>query len=186
MGQYIFIELLWIIPIIGFGVFVSILVFLLHNKYAGKADNELQRQVREFNSGAHQSARNVQPERAAQELEKRLSELEGAIASLTKSIAVHQKTVDSISSSGPNAVQHESDLQNMLGALHREYDAILHENRTLRTQFMKFLNDEGKAPKISRPAQPKTDHLRLFDDTRQFSPENFEDTADDLDILNSG
>ena len=178
MGQYIFIELLWIIPIIGFGVFVSILVFLLHNKYSGDNDTELKRQVREFNSGAHQAAKTPQPEKAAQELEKRLSELEGAIASLTKSIAVHQKTVDSIATGGASAAPQESDLQNMLGALHREYDAILHENRTLRTQFMKFLNDEGKAPKVSKPAQPKTDHLRLFDDTRQISPDNFEDTAD--------
>jgi chromosome segregation ATPase len=184
MGQYMFIELLWIIPIIGFGIFVSILVFLLHNKYSGNSDMELKRQVKEFNSGAHHAAKNPQPEKAAQELEKRLSELEGAIASLTKSIAVHQKTVDSIASGGVNAVSQESDLQNMLGALHREYDAILHENRTLRTQFMKFLNDEGKAPKVSQPAQPKT-NLQLFDDTRQISPENFEDTAD-LDLLGNG
>jgi len=184
MGQYMFIELLWIIPIIGFGVFVSILVFLLHNKYAGAADTELKRQVREFNSGAHQTSKNHQQEYAAQELEKRLSELEGAIASLTKSISIHQKTVDSIVTGSPSAASQESDLQNMLGALHKEYDAILHENRTLRTQFMKFLNDEGKSPKVAKTTQPKTD-LRLFDDTRQISPENFEDTAD-LDLSSIG
>jgi len=184
MGQYMFIELLWIIPIIGFGIFVSILVFLLHSKYSGESDTELKRQVVEFNSGASLAAKNIPPEKAAQELEKRLSELEGAIASLTKSIAVHQKTVDSINPGSPSTASQEPELQNMLGALHREYDAILHENRTLRTQFMKFLNEEGKAPKITQPAQSKTT-LRLLDDTRQLSPENFEDTRD-FEALENG
>jgi len=185
MGQYMFIELLWIIPIIGFGVFVSILVFLLHSKYSGESDTELKRQVREFNSGVRHTAENVQPKHTAQELEKRLSELEGAIASLTKSIAIHQKTVDSIAPGSASAASQESGLQNMLGALHREYDAILHENRTLRTQFMKFLNEEGKAPKVAQPAAQTRPNLRLLDDTRQLSPENFEDTRD-FDIAESG
>jgi hypothetical protein len=184
--QYLFIELLWIIPIIGFGVFVSILVFLIHNKYAAKGnDAELSRRVNDFNTGAHHRPASPEAEQAAAELEKRLSELEGAIESLTKSITAQQKTADFAVIDGAvadaAAANHPQELKQMLEAMRREYDAILHENRTLRSQFMRLLSDEGKTPKI---AQPKT-NLKLFDDTRYISPENFDDTAD-FEFSNSG
>jgi hypothetical protein len=183
--QYLFIELLWIIPIIGFGVFVSILVFVIHSKYAGGTDAELNRRVSDFNAGAHHRAAGIgaagtEAEQAAAELEKRLSELEGAIESLTVSIAARQKP-DGTVADGTVADGGQQELSRMLEAMRREYDAILHENRTLRSQFMKFLSDEGKTPKI---VQPKT-NLKLFDDTRYISPENFDDTAD-FEFSNSG
>jgi len=171
------IELLWIFPIIGFGVFVSLTVFLIHSKYS-ESGQELKRRVKQFNSGTNYVPQST--ERAAAQLESRLSELENAIASLTKSISAHQNSVETQAPSTNAAEQNE--LRKMLDNLYREYGVILSENNALRNRFGAPVNNDDSA---NQPHQSPKVNLRIFDDTRYLNTSNFDDTAE-FDILAAG
>ncbi|MDR2727762.1 MAG: hypothetical protein LBB56_01420 [Chitinispirillales bacterium] len=171
------IELLWILPIIGFGVFVSLTVFLIHSKYSGSGQ-ELNRRVKQFNSGVHYVPQST--ERAGAQLESRLFDLENAIASLTKSISAHQKSAETQAPAGSAAQQNE--LRNMLDNLYREYGVILSENNALRDRLGV---PAGSGNPANPPHQNPKVNLRIFDDTRYLNTDNFDDTAE-FDTLAAG
>jgi len=164
------IELLWIFPIIGFGVFVSLTVYLIHNKYSDSSQ-EMKRRVKQFNSGVNYVPQST--ERAAMQLESRLGELENAIASLTKSISANQKSSET-QAPADNAAQ-QNELRKMLDNLYREYGVILSENKALRNRFEAPVNNENL---INTPHQNPKVNLRIFDDTRYLNPASFDDTAE--------
>ncbi|MDR0307013.1 MAG: hypothetical protein LBI42_09290 [Chitinispirillales bacterium] len=172
------IELLWIFPILGFGVFVSLAVFLIHSKYSGDS-RELNRKVKQFNSGVHHVPQST--ERAALDLQLRLSELERSIASLTKTISAQQKQVESISPESGAPHYKDLELKNTLDNLYREYGVILNENQALRSRLPNLPNDKDTA---SPRTNPKV-NLRIFNDTRYINTDNFDDTAE-FDTLASG
>lgn len=171
------IELLWILPIIGFGVFVSLTVFLIHSKYS-ESGRELKHRVKQFNSGVHYVPQNT--EQAAAQLESRLFDLENAIASLTKSISAHQKSAETQAPTGSAAQQNE--LRNMLDNLYREYGVILSENNALRDRLGVPASSGNQ---VNPPHQNPKVNLRIFDDTRYLNTNNFDDTAE-FDTLAAG
>jgi len=164
------IELLWILPIIGFGVFVSLAVFLIHSKYS-ESGQEMKRRVKQFNSGANYVPQST--ERAAAQLESRLGELENTIASLTKSIAANQKPSENQTPAANAAEQNE--LRKMLDNLYREYGVIMSENNALRNRFSTNPNNDTVINPVLQ--NPKV-NLRIFDDTRYLNPQNFDDTSE--------
>jgi len=164
------IELLWIFPIIGFGVFVSLTVYLIHNKYSDSGQ-ELKRRVKQFNSGANYVPQST--ERAAAQLESRLAELENTIASLTTSISANKKSAETQPPAANAAEQNE--LRKMLDNLYREYGVIMSENNALRNRFGTPVNNGNPANPVLQ--NPKI-NLRIFDDTRYLNPDNFDDTAE--------
>jgi len=164
------IELLWILPIIGFGVFVSLTVYLIHNKYSENGQ-ELKRRVKQFNSGANYVPQST--ERAAAQLESRLGELENAIASLTKSISIQPNSAETQAPAANAAEQNE--LRKMLDNLYREYGVILSENKALRNRIETPGSDDVLITPVHQ--NPKV-NLRIFDDTRYLNPQNFDDTSE--------
>ncbi|MFP4012871.1 MAG: hypothetical protein ACLFVQ_02195 [Chitinispirillaceae bacterium] len=173
------IEFLWILPVIGLGVFVFLVVYLVQQKYPNSSDQVLKNQVQQFNSGAHHTAANQ--ERPVKELEKRLSELESAISYMTQSISLQQKSLDQFVSEELGDSDDASALRRKLADLHREYDVVLSENYSLRSRLRKILKEEkndGKEP------QNKV-NLRLFEDTRFLNPSNLDDTTE-IDLTKIG
>ncbi|MCL2688517.1 MAG: hypothetical protein FWE57_01545 [Chitinispirillia bacterium] len=164
------IELLWIFPIIGFGVFVSLTVYLIHSKYSDNGQ-EMKRRVKQFNSGVNYVPQST--ERAAAQLESRLGELENTIASLTKSIAANQKPGETQTPAFNAAEQNE--LRKMLDNLYREYGVIMSENNALRNRFSPHPNTGNLITPVHQ--NPKV-NLRIFDDTRYLNPQNFDDTSE--------
>ncbi|MFP4163242.1 MAG: hypothetical protein ACLFQB_04835 [Chitinispirillaceae bacterium] len=173
------IELLWILPVIGFGTFVFLVVFLIQKSYSNSSDQDLKNQVKQFNMGAHHAASGQ--ERPVKELENRISELESAITYMTKSISLQQKSLDQFALDEQGQTDEATVLKRKLADLHREYDVVLSENYSLRSRLRKLLKEqEGD----SKESQNKV-NLRLFEDTRFLNPSNLDDTTE-IDLSKLG
>jgi len=192
------IELLWLIPIIAFTVFVFFIALYIQRRVdfrAGRGD--LSREVDLFNAG-HGQQKLV----TAKSADDRLQEMEKMINFVAEAVANQHRPFQEVhkeTAAGAAASMGETrELREKLRSVFREYDIILSENYTLRAkikQLMKRLQEQdtaaggtasaeaGEMPVFDSiltgsAASPKKPPLHLYDDTRFINLANLDN--DDL------
>jgi septal ring factor EnvC (AmiA/AmiB activator) len=176
------IELLWIIPILSFVFFVSLVIYFAQKK---SLQTDLKKEVINFNSGiTHRTSKLENPEH-------RLEELEKAITIVTHSITNQQKIIDRFKRENTDYNVEINDLKDKLRELYKEYDIILSENYSLRAKMKKMMeqkNPDGQnASELPIPSILSDEHeleinpksskvnLKLYEDTRLLNIANLED-----------
>jgi len=192
------IELLWLIPIIAFTVFVFFIALYIQRRVDSRANRgDLSREVDLFNAG-HGQQKLVTAKSAddrLQEMEKMINFVAEAVAGQRRPFREEQKE----SVAGAAASMGEArELREKLCSVFREYDIILSENYTLRAkikQLMKRGQEQetaaagtesdgvGETPVFDSiltgsAASPKKPPMHLYDDTRFFNIANLDN--DDL------
>jgi len=188
------IEMLWIIPIFSFTVFIGLVIFFAQKK---TLQTDLKKEVISFNSG--EAVRIVSHKNP----DVRLEELEKAISGVTNSITTQQKVLDRFKRENNECTSEINDLKDKLRDLYKEYDIVLSENYSLRAKMKKLLgsktsddstlsnvnpdneieqiqnqNDENGKMDYDMPSSGNV-NLKLYEDTRLLnvtSLENFENT----------
>jgi septal ring factor EnvC (AmiA/AmiB activator) len=170
------IELLWIIPILSFLFFVSLVIYFAQKK-------SLQKEVIKFNSGInHQTSKLENPE-------NRLEELEKSITVVTHSISNQQKIIDRFKRENTDYNVEINDLKDKLRELYKEYDIVLSENYSLRAKMKKIIEQKSiDGQTASEPLIPPLPHeesdvnakngkvnLKLYEDTRLLNIASLED-----------
>jgi septal ring factor EnvC (AmiA/AmiB activator) len=179
------IELLWIIPIISFTVFIFLVIYFAQRK---ALQSDLKKEVTNFNNGVvYSSTIRNQPENRLQELEK-------SITVVTSSIESQQKVIDRFKHENAECTTEINDLKNKLRELYKEYDIVLSENYSLRAKMKKMIEgkagEESSVPELpviplanndmrttDRETRQKKDkiNLKLYEDTRLLNIANLED-----------
>jgi hypothetical protein len=173
------IELLWVIPIISFAVFLFIVTYNAQKSAERRSKTgALFREVALFNSG--QELPGVA--RAERNLD-RLQDLEKAINLVTEVLArqgrsAQEPPVDPAGNSPVPGSGEVNELKEKLRSVFKEYDIIISENYTLRAkvkQLSKLIKEQESPVAASdppqdrlqsgTPASPKST-AHLYDDTR--------------------
>jgi hypothetical protein len=178
MEGVLHIELLWIIPIISFVIFIFILIFNAQRK----ADaTDLSREVDTFNSG--DSSENSHSKKSG-----RLSEIENAISMMTQSLGTQQEMIGRFQKENTTSSGEINELKAKLRELYKEYDIVLSENYSLRAKVKKLMEQDGSTkqgdeplPRKPLPAKPSKTSLNLLEDTKLLSTSGLDDTKE-LDI----
>lgn len=192
------IELLWIIPIVSFTVFIGIVIYFAQKK---SLNTDLKKEVINFNSGA--TVRNMNH----RSHDGRIDELEKAISYVTNSISSQQSVLDKFKHDNKDATSELNDLKDKLRELYKEYDIVLSENYSLRAKMKKLLETKKNSGSPEIPADFKEElenvlrtdtentinkvenasesskplDLKLYEDTRLLNISGF----DDIDIANT-
>jgi hypothetical protein len=193
------IELLWLVPIIAFMIFLFFVVLYFQRRTAFHAKGgDLSREVDLFNAGNGQqklvTAKSADDR--LQEMEKMINFVAEAVANKRRPFQEERKeNTAETAASAAVSVNETRELREKLRTVFREYDIILSENYTLRAkvkQLMKRMQEQeagdtasagGRGmptfdsiltgtPPASKPA------LHLYDDTRLFNLANPD--SDDL------
>jgi chromosome segregation ATPase len=170
------IEMLWVIPIVSFVIFIGIVFYFAQKK---TLNSELKSEVLKFNSGKISRMPHTPSDVKLQELEK-------AISAVTDSINNQQNVIDDFKREKIDCTVEINDLKEKLRELYKEYDIVVSENYSLRAKLKK-LNENKNEQGIELPEQePKimtndvskvTDvndvevtqgkvNLKLYEDTR--------------------
>ncbi|MBN2038240.1 MAG: hypothetical protein JW768_15975 [Chitinispirillaceae bacterium] len=167
------IELLWLIPITSFAVFLFIVAY-----YAQKSaerrnkSSELSKEVALFNAGQE-----VPKPRAAEQHDDRLKELEKAINLVAEMVVHHQRVPEPHTDTSSSASEID-ELKTKLRTVFKEYDIILSENYTLRAKVkqlskqLKELQDgvsETPDPAVEDGEKKSPSPMHMYDDTRLIS-----------------
>lgn len=193
------IEILWIVPILGFALFIPIVILTNHkNQKDGSGSDEynLEAQVARFNSGAQIIPATVINESKGSE---RLQEMEKTISLVMATLSNQQKLLQGTNPQN-GAVGHElNGLKDKLRELQKEYDIVISENYALRARVQSLLKQgqplrpespperTAHASGVKRPqkdgnSSEKRGHSTktelLYDDTRTFKAWNLEDTSE--------
>ncbi|MGA2507828.1 MAG: hypothetical protein ABSF80_10165 [Chitinispirillaceae bacterium] len=188
------IELLWLVPIVAFMVFVLFIVLYFQRKteYRIKGAN-LSREVDLFNAG-HGQQKLV----TAKFDDDRLHEMEKIINFVAEAVANQHKPFHEIKRESNDSTAASAgetrELKEKLRTVFREYDIILSENYTLRAKIKQITRQlqerEGLDSPITGSALPAFDSiltgnktaskpsLKLYDDTRLINLANMDN--DDL------
>lgn len=185
------IELLWIIPILSFVFFISLVIYFAQKK---SLQTDLRKEVVNFNSGI--SARTAKLDNP----ERRLEELERSITGVTNAISSQQKVIDRFKRDNNEYNVEINDLKDKLRELYKEYDIVLSENYSLRAKMKKMI--EQKNPEEISSSDIPVSHspvkeqdlevaskagkvnLKLYEDTRLLNITNLEEL--DKQILKAG
>lgn len=176
------IEMLWIIPVMSFMVFIGIVFYFAQKK---TLHSELKDEVNDFNSGA--SARN----HLLKQPEIRLEDLEKAITAVTNSISNQQNTLNSFKKDTTDNSSEINDLKDKLRELYKEYDIVISENYSLRAKVKKMMEQKNTdeaadevIPEVKR-AQDEGSldvsavsgkvNLKLYEDTRLLNVTSLDD-----------
>ncbi len=186
------IELLYIVPIIALVIF-TFTISLISQKRAGgfEQTRKLAAEVKQFNDG--------QCIPADKSTETRLDQFDHTIVSINKAISNQQKVIEKFHEEN-NIYNLEIDkLKRQLRELHKEYDILISENYSLRAKFKKLTkNEEADAGLLptridrfgegepeafisSHTSQPKAGYeisMSLYDDTKVYASNNFDDTKE--------
>lgn len=177
-----YIELLWIIPLVAFTFFI----FLVASFAQKKESSVLSQEVARFNNGYHANKKN------RKKSEIRLVELETAISDVTESISHHQQVIDNFQKGKGEYDSQVQDLKDKLRELYREYDIVLSENYTLKAKVkklteQKYNNFTGNETVSSQSISQRSAkaNLKLYEDTRLLNLMSLDDTAE-IDLSQIG
>ena len=135
------IELLWIIPILSFVFFVSLVIYFAQKK---TLQTDLKKEVLNFNSGITSSTLKLENP------EQRLEDLERSITGVTHSITNQQKIIDRFKRENNDYNVEITDLKDKLRELYKEYDIVISENYSLRAK-MKKMAEQSSPHEHSNP-----------------------------------
>ena len=187
------IELLWLVPIVAFMVFILFVVLYFQRKteYRIKGAN-LSREVDLFNSG-----RGQQKLVTAKSADDRLHEMEKIINFVAEAVANQHKPFHEIKRESTDSTAASAgetrELKEKLRAVFREYDIILSENYTLRAKIKQITRQLQEREGLDSPitgSVPAFDSiltgnktaskpsLKLYEDTRLINLANMDN--DDL------
>ncbi|MBN1128347.1 MAG: hypothetical protein JXA71_05140 [Chitinispirillaceae bacterium] len=179
------IELLWVIPIISFAVFLFIVAYQAQKSADRRSKTSvLSKEVALFNAGQELPGGVARTERNFD----RLQELEKAINLVTEVLSCqgHQAQEPSSGAAGTQAPGSDdvNELKEKLRSVFKEYDIILSENYTLRAKVKQLSRHikEKEAP-VETPESPRDpvptaaepepvtsrSATNLYDDTRLIS-----------------
>lgn len=176
------IELLWIIPILSFVFFVSLVIYFAQKK---SLQTDLKKEVINFNSG-------ITPRTSKLENpEHRLEELEKSITVVTHSITNQQKVIDRFKRENTDYNVEINELKDKLRELYKEYDIVLSENYSLRAKMKKMLEQKNPeeqnsselpvVPILSEEQELEINtksgkvNLKLYEDTRLLNITSLQD-----------
>jgi cell division protein FtsB len=164
------IELLWLIPITSFAVFLFIVAYYAQKSAERRNKNgELAKQVALFNAGQE-----VLKPQAAEQHDDRLKELEKAINLVAEMVVHHQRVPEPQTDSSASASEID-ELKTKLRTVFKEYDIILSENYTLKAKVkqlskqLKELQDgSSEATELAVESIEKKSQstMNMYDDTR--------------------
>lgn len=171
-----YIELLWIIPLIAF----TFLIFLIVSFSQKKEPNDLSQEVVRFNNGYHGNPGKQR------ESKNRLKELKSTISEVTESISQQQQAINNFQIGKTESDLQIQDLKEKLRELYREYDIVLSENYTLKAKVNNLTKQKyNTSPKGNEiissqifPEIPEIVNAKLFDDKRLVDLMSLEDTAE--------
>ncbi|MFW5775081.1 MAG: hypothetical protein ACOCW2_02230 [Chitinivibrionales bacterium] len=179
------IELLWLIPIIAFSLFLPVIVISYQNsKTNRKIDihtRDLAKQVQQFNAGAPIDPSDVHAG------EKRLLEIEKTISLVTSALSTQQKTIETVMGKDDSHSHQLTELKEKLIELQREYDMVMSENYSLRARVKKLARTDEEKPGEQNPSfhvvpgnasKKKLSTMALYDDTRIMRASDLDDTAE--------
>lgn len=193
------IETLWIVPILGFALFIPIVILTNHksrNEHSAGDEPNLEAQVARFNSGAQIIPATVLNESRGSE---RLQEMEKTISLVMATLSNQQRLLQSANPQSGAPGQELSGLKEKLRELQKEYDIVISENYALRARIQSLLK-QGQSFEAEGSPVGKTGALEsggsqnrknsngkqrgatgtelLYDDTRTFKAWNLEDTSE--------
>jgi hypothetical protein len=179
------IELLWLIPILAFAVFVFFIALYLQRRRGGSEGHAaLHREVDLFNEGQGQNKLVT-----AKSADERLREMEKMINFVAEAVAGEHRKVQGIRREDPVPANEAGELREKLRSVFKEYDIILSENYTLRAKVKQLagrireLEGAGSGAssfdsKLTRTTPAQKPAMRLYDDTRLISLASMD--SDDL------
>lgn len=135
-----YIEMLWVIPIVSFVIFIGIVFYFAQKK---TLNSELKGEVLKFNNGTISRIPHTPSDVKLQELEK-------AISAVTDSINNQQNVIDDFKREKIDCTVEINDLKEKLRELYKEYDIVVSENYSLRAKLKK-LNDDKNGNDIYMP-----------------------------------
>ena len=172
------IELLWIIPIISFAVFLFIVAYQAQKSAERKSKTAvLSTEVALFNAGQEVPALSKNERNF-----DRLQELEKAINLVTEVLSRQARETPS-GTAGTQTPDSDdvNELKEKLRSVFKEYDIILSENYTLRAkvkQLSRLIKEKKESSEVAEPSQnpppteardsgaPSGNAMNLYDDTR--------------------
>lgn len=180
------IELLWLVPILAFALFLLFMTLYMQRKWGNQARSaDLHREVDLFNAG--QTKQKLVTAKSADE---RLHEMENMINFVAEAVAGERRPFQDMRSVKATPTDEAGELREKLRSVFKEYDIILSENYTLRAKVkqlarrMQELEDAG-IPAVdsvlTRNTGTPKPAMRLYDDTRLINdPNSLEDLDDEL------
>jgi hypothetical protein len=167
------IELLWIVPILAFALFVLYLT-LYFQRSAGQRGKraDLNREVELFNAG-HGQQKLV----TAKSADERLQEMEKMINFVAGAVTGEPRPFDGVRRESSAPADEAGALREKLRSVFKEYDIILSENYTLRAKVKQLarriqeMENTGVGTAsfdsiLTRTAAAPKPAMRLYDDTR--------------------
>jgi regulator of replication initiation timing len=175
------IELLYLIPIVAFALFV--LVFIQRKAGAGG-----EQPVALSGKKPLGDTRFLAAQRSTEE---RLSEFESMISSINKAINDQQEVIGKYQTENTTYNEETEKLRSKLRELHKEYDIVISENYSLRAKVKSLQKREesgsqenGRPKEASADAQAPAVHehsemnMNLYEDTRLFKTSTLDDTRE--------
>mgnify|MGYP000703100723 CR=1 FL=1 len=182
-----FIELLWLIPVMAAALFLPIIIFAgprrTSEKNIDRHTKNLAREVERFNEGDISA-----PSPAA---ERRLSEIELTINRVSDVLSSQQKIIREAMGKDAGRDTELLDIKEKLRELQREYDIVISENYSLRARLKKLMDKRAAASAAAAPSAADEirgpgdidkgqyrSNMQLYDDTRMLRQSDLNDTSE--------
>jgi hypothetical protein len=184
-----YIELLWLVPILAIALFLLFMTLYLQRRSGNPGrTNDLHREVDLFNAGQSQ-----QKLVTAKSADERLHEMEKMINFVAEAVAGERRPFQNERRENATSANEAGELREKLRSVFKEYDIILSENFTLRAKVKQLagriqeLENAGSGTPLvnsvlTNPDTAPKPAMRLYEDTRLISDlDHIEDLDDESD-----